>query len=275
MEAWFHTAIAAARGTTGALGVRTHVQGLEHLPRDGAAILACTHVSYPDFLPVGVAARKRGRWVRFMTRHDVWNRAWSAYPMTRMRHIPVDREAPAGAYLMGRRLLREGEVVGMFPEAGISYSYTVRPLMRGAASLARETGAPVIPVAIWGTQRIYSVGRPDERGNEPPPDWTRRRRIDLTFGPALPAPGEDLTAWTIDLGHVLTDMLEDLQRLPHHRPAPGEHAPWYPAHLGGHAPDRFEALTLDSVPRAAVLPVWGPPITPPAADDPRGGAATT
>lgn len=262
MEAWFHTAIAAARGTTRALGVRTHVEGLEHIPTGGPAILACTHVSYPDFLPIGVAARGRGRWMRFMTRHDVWHNRWSAHPMTRMRHIPVDRQAPGHAYLMARRLLTEGEVVGMFPEAGISHSYTVRPLMRGAASLARETGAPVIPVAIWGTQRIWSVGRLDEDGNEPRPDWTRRRRIDVTFGPPLAAP-TDLTAWTIGLGHVLTEMLERLQQLDHHRPQPGEWAPWHPAHLGGHAPDRWEAATLDSVPRSAVLPVWGPPLTQP------------
>ena len=42
-------------------------------------------------------------------------------------------------------------------------------------------------------------------------------------------------------------------------PAPGEDAPWYPAHLGGHAPDRAEALGLDDVPRSAVPPTWGPP----------------
>ena len=77
---------------------------------------------------------------------------------------------------MARRLLREGEVVGVFPEAGISYSFTVRALMRGVASLARETGAPVIPVAIWGTQRIYSVGRPDEHGMS-------RRRTGPAGGP--------------------------------------------------------------------------------------------
>ena len=60
----------------------------------------------------------------------------------RMRHIPVNREAPAHAYLRARRLLEEGEAVGGFPEAGISYSFTVRPLMRGFVSLAQQTGAP-------------------------------------------------------------------------------------------------------------------------------------
>ena len=70
--------------------------------------------------------------------------------MDRMQHVPVDREAPAAAYLQARRLLREGEAVGAFPEAGVSWTHTVRSLMPGVASLARETGAPVVPVAIWG-----------------------------------------------------------------------------------------------------------------------------
>ena len=65
-------------------------------------------------------------------------------------------------------------------------------------------------------------------------------------------PGEDLVAATTRLGHALTDLVEGLQRHPDHVPAPGEHAPWYPAHLGGHAPDRAEALELDDVPRSAV-----------------------
>ena len=67
-----------------------------------------------------------------------------------MQHIPVDRQAPAHAYLRARRMLREGEAVGGFPEAGISFSYTVRPLMRGLVALARETGAPVVPVGGVG-----------------------------------------------------------------------------------------------------------------------------
>ena len=48
------------------------------------------------------------------------------------------------------------------------------------------------------------------------------------------------------------------QQLPHHRPEPGEDAWWYPAHLGGRAPDRTTARRLDSVPRSAVPPTWGP-----------------
>jgi 1-acyl-sn-glycerol-3-phosphate acyltransferase len=243
-------------GLMRALDLTVRTSGVEHLPTTGAVILAATHVSYPDFVFIEKAAAQRQRFVRFMCRHDVWNRRAVAWGMDRMQHVPVDREAPAYAYLRARRLLRQGEAVLLFPEAGISYSYAVRPLMRGVAALARETGAPVVPVSVWGSQRVWSVGVP-----EPKPSWQRGRLVDVTFGATLSAAaGDDLTEWTIALGHRLTALLESLQRLPEHRPAPGERAVWYPAHLGGHAPTRAEALAFDEVPRSAITPVWGPPM---------------
>jgi 1-acyl-sn-glycerol-3-phosphate acyltransferase len=242
------------------LDIDTRWTGEEHLPTSGPVLMAATHVSYPDFLFLGKAALARQRHVRFMCRHDVWHVPVVRAAMDRMKHVPVDREAPAAAYLRARRLLREGEAVCAFPEAGISYSYTVRSLMRGVAGLARETGAPVVPVALWGSQRIWSVGRPDERGRGPRPDLTRGRRVDVVLGePVTVAPGDDLTEWTRDLGRRMTSLLEGLQGLPHHQPSPGAPAPWHPAHLGGTAPTRREAHELDSVPRSAVPPTWGPP----------------
>ena len=247
------------RGVIRLLGVDTRWTGIEHLPERGPVIVAATHVSYPDFVLLEQAAVARGRFLRFMCRHDIWHVPVVRAAMDRMQHVPVDREAPAAAYLRARRLLREGEAVCSFPEAGISHSYTVRSLMRGVARLAQETGAPVVPVAIWGSQRVWSVGAPDDRGRKPRPDLSRGRRVDLSFGaPLSVGPGDDVTAWTRRLGALLTDQLEELQRLPHHVPAPGERAPWFPAHLGGHAPTRAEAAHLDVVPRSAVTPTWGP-----------------
>ncbi|MCW2753854.1 MAG: 1-acyl-sn-glycerol-3-phosphate acyltransferase [Marmoricola sp.] len=237
-----------------ALGVSVQTSGLENVPAAGPVILAANHVSYPDFVFIEKAAVDRGRYVRFLTRYDAWRPGPLAWAMDAMQHVPVDRAAPAAAYLRARRLLHAGEAVGIFPEAGISYSYTVRSLMRGAAALAAETRAPLVPVAIWGSQRIYSVGVP-----EPAPDLTRGRRVDVTFGePMTVSPGTDPAAATTALGHRLTDLLEELQRRPEHRPRPGEHATWYPAHLGGHAPGRVLAAEYDLVPSSAIEPTWGP-----------------
>lgn len=257
-EGWYRLATGLGHVALRGLRITTRAEGLEQLP-DGPVLLAANHVSYPDFVFIQRAIGPARRRVRYMCRHDVWNAAWRAHAMDRMQHVPVDRQAPAAAYLQARRLLRAGETVCAFPEAGISYSYAVRSLMPGVAALARETGVPVVPVAVWGSQRIYSVGRVVD-GREPPPDWTRGRLVDVRFGTPISArPDDDLTEWTRGLGHVLTEMLEGLQMRPEHRPRPGEWAPWYPAHLGGHAPDRAEAATLDSVPTSAVTPTWGPP----------------
>ena len=252
-ERVYRAANVLGRGALRLIGSDTRWTGVEHVPEHGPVILAATHVSYPDFVWIERAALERGRFVRFMCRHDVWHLPLVRTAMDRMQHIAVDREAPAAAYLTARRLLRAGEAVGVFPEAGVSYTYTVRSLMRGVASLARETGAPVVPVAIWGSQRVWSVGMPDARGRKPPPSLRRGRRVDVSFGqPLVFGDGDELIGFTRRLGARLTEELEALQREPHHVPYAGERARWYPA------PTRAEAEHLDSVPRSAVSPTWGP-----------------
>jgi 1-acyl-sn-glycerol-3-phosphate acyltransferase len=261
-DGWYRLTVAAGRLALRGLDVRVRVDGLAHLPADGPVLMAANHVGYPDFVFVARGASERPRAVRFLCRHDVWQVPLVRRAMASMRHVPVDRAAPAAAYLAARRLLGEGEAVCAFPEAGISHSYTVRSVMPGAVALARETGIPVVPVTLWGSQRIWSVGRRVD-GRGPRPDLTRGRLVDVRFGTPLEvAPGDDLAEATRRLGHELTASLEELQQRPEHRPRPGEPAPWYPAHLGGDAPDRREAADLDVVPRSAVPPTWGP-LAPP------------
>lgn len=250
-EGWYRATVGLGRVLFRTIGLELHVEGAEHLPRTGPAVIAANHIGYLDFMTIAAAGRERGRFVRFLTRHDVWNARVAGRAMTGMGHVPVDRAAPAAAYLHARRLLREGETVALFPEAGISHSLTIRALMPGAVRLAQETGSPLVPLVQWGTQRVWAVGRRPTTG--------RGRRVDLMLGPPLHVPPEvDPRAFTAELGATLTSMLGELQHRPHHVPAPGEHASWYPAHLGGHAPDRAAAVALDHVPRTAVPPSWGP-----------------
>ena len=258
-EPWYDATVGLGRLLFGALALERTVECAEHLPASGPVVVAAAHVAYPDFMTLAEAGRTRGRNLRFLTRHDVWNVPVVRHAMTKMKHVPVDREAPAAAYLHARQLLREGEAVALFPEAGISHAYAVRALMPGAVALARETGAPLVPAAQWGIHRVWSVGRP-VAGRKPRPNLTRGRHTDLRFGPPLTvAPDADLREAIGLLGAALTELLEELQQRPRHRPRVGERAPWYPAHLGGHAPDRREALGLDHVPNSAVEPTWGPP----------------
>lgn len=245
MDLVYPPVIAAGHLLFRALGLRITLTGSEHLPDEGPVVIAANHVSFLDFALVGLVGRSQRRYVRFLARHDVWHHPVARPLMTGMKHIPVDRAAPAAAYLRARSMLRSGEAVGIFPEAGVSTSYTVRSLMPGAVALAAETGAPIVPVAIWGPQRIYSVHQPR--------DLTRGRPVSLAVGPVRTvAYGADLTEETRKLGRSLQTMLSELQGRPEHRPRPGEIASWHPAHLGGHAPSVVDARLTESLPTSAI-----------------------
>lgn len=251
-------AIAAGKALFAAIGLTVRSSGAEHLPRHGPVVLASTHVSFPDFLYVGDALLGTGRLVRFLSRGDVWETAGVGRAMDAMGHVPVDRRAPAAAYLRARHLLQRGEVVCVFPEAGISAAYVVRALMPGAVALARETGAPLVPVNVWGGQRLWGQKRSLDAAL-PRPLVTRGRTVDVRVGaPMHVPPSADLVRTTRELGERLHAGQEELQRLPEHRPRPGEHAPWYPAHLGGDAVERVASFALDAMPTSAVTPTWGP-----------------
>jgi 1-acyl-sn-glycerol-3-phosphate acyltransferase len=250
----YRSVIRTGRVLLNRLDLSVRSAGTEHVPASGPVVLAANHVSFPDFVFVQEPLVGR-RLVRFMCRADIWASP-AGRLMSAMRHVPVDRAAPAAAYLTARRLLGEGEPVCVFPEAGISAAYVVRALMPGAVALAHETGAPLVPVSVWGGARLW----PQKRALDapfPPPQITRGARIDVRFHPPLEVTG-DRVADTRRLGAVLQDGLEELQRLPEHQPRPGEWAPRHPAHLGGDAVEREASYALDGMPRSAVTPTWGP-----------------
>lgn len=260
-ERVYRSVIRSGKALLRALDLTVRSSGQEHVPTDGPVVLAANHVSFPDFLFVGQALLDR-RLVRFMCRADIWDAPLPGKPVGRgmeaMRHIPVDRTAPAAAYLRARSLLRESEAVCVFPEGGISAAYVVRAMMPGAVALARETGAPLVPVSLWGSQRLWAQKRALD-APFPKPDLTRGRTVDVRFHePMHVAADADLVETTRALGRRLHDGLEELQQHAEHRPRPGEYAPWHPAHLGGHALDRAESFGIDRMPRSAVWPTWGP-----------------
>jgi 1-acyl-sn-glycerol-3-phosphate acyltransferase len=243
VELVYPVAAGAARAMFTALGLRICIDGAEHVPAAGPVVLASNHVSFLDFTLVALAAWPRR--VRFLTRQDAFDH-WAAGPFLRtMRHVPVDRSSPAAAYLASRRLLGRGEAVGIFPEAGISQAYDVRELMPGAVALAAAVGAPLVPMVIWGPQRIASARRPL--------DLHRGRPVSISVGAPIEYDrSTDVVAATARLGVRLQAMLDRLQARPRHRPAPGEPAPWHPARLGGSAPTRAEAAPRESSPRSAI-----------------------
>src|SRR5690606_8258454 len=122
----------------------------------GGVLLACNHVSYLDFIYGGLAANPSGRLVRFMAKKEIFDHPVGGPVMRSMHHIPVDRGDGLGSYHRAVEYLRAGEAVGIFPEATISRAMEVKEIKSGAVRIAAAAGVPLLPVALWGTQRILT-----------------------------------------------------------------------------------------------------------------------
>jgi 1-acyl-sn-glycerol-3-phosphate acyltransferase len=222
-----------------ALDMSIRIEGGERIPRTGPAVLASNHVSYLDFVFAGWGARPSGRLVRFMAKEAVFKHPVGGPLMRGMKHIPVDRDAGSNSYREALARLRAGEIVGVFPEATISRSFTIKEMKSGAVRMALATKAPLIPVAVWGGQRLWTKGRPRK--------LTQRHVPILVYigEPMHPQRGDDPVAAAEELRRRMQDLLDRAQRDYPAAPAGPEDRWWLPAHLGGSAPEPAEALQLD------------------------------
>jgi 1-acyl-sn-glycerol-3-phosphate acyltransferase len=160
-EPLYRSVVALARVAFRAMDWHVSIGGAEHVPLDGPAIIASNHLSHLDFLFLGLAARTRRRFVRFMAIRSAFDHPVSGPLLRGMRHIPVDREHdPARSLEAAIRALVRGEVVGLHPEGRIRRSAVGLPGKTGAVRMALETGAPLIPAAVWGTQPFLRPGAP-------------------------------------------------------------------------------------------------------------------
>jgi 1-acyl-sn-glycerol-3-phosphate acyltransferase len=218
--------------------------GHEHVPRNGAAVLATNHVGYLDFVFVGAAALDQKRLVRFMAKKEVFDHPVSGPLMRGMKHVPVDRFGRArDAIDIAVAALRRNEVIGMFPEATISRSFIPRSGKSGAARMAMEAEAPLVPGAVWGSQRILTKDRPK--------NYERNIPITVDFGPPIAyGPDEDPAEVTVRLMAAITELTDHAQRAYQANPGAGDDW-WLPAHLGGSAPTIEQADALAERDRAA------------------------
>src|SRR6187399_1682633 len=162
MEIVYPPVIGLAKTMFRVLDLKIRVEGAENIPATGGAVLASNHVSYLDFIFCGLAAQPAKRLVRFMAKKQVFDHKVSGPLMRGMRHIPVDRDAGASSFREATTALKDGEVVGVFPEATISESFTVKEMKSGAVRLARTAKVPLIPMAVWGPHRLWTKGRKKE-----------------------------------------------------------------------------------------------------------------
>lgn len=166
------------------LALRVRVEGLEHVPSEGAAILAGNHVSSLDGVVLAVVVSRRARRVtRFLIAAEFFERRLFRRTLRRARQVPVRRgEGDAGALTDAEGALRGGGLVGIYPEGTINPDPTAGLLRgrSGAARLSLATGAPIVPVGIAGTEIRWP-----KSGLTPRRPW--RPTVVLAFGaPVLP-----------------------------------------------------------------------------------------
>jgi 1-acyl-sn-glycerol-3-phosphate acyltransferase len=238
-EPIYTAAIGVGRAMFGALRVRRTVVGAHNLPNTGGAVIAMTHFGYMEFALVEWALWLHNhRRIRFMAKKSVFDKRIVGAFMRNMKHIPVDMKAGASAYASAVTALQSGELIGVFPEAGVSASFTIRDFKTGAVRLAAEAGVPLIPIAVWGGQRLMTKNhtiRLRERFGLP---------IVMVVGePISVTAADDATTTTARLRGTMSSLLETAQQA---YPLDGAGQWWYPRHLGGAAPTPEEAAVADA-----------------------------
>jgi 1-acyl-sn-glycerol-3-phosphate acyltransferase len=144
----------------------------------------------------------------------------------------VDRTMGHDAYAVAVQRLREGEIVGLHPEATISRSYELRDFKTGTARMALEARVPIVPMIVWGAHRIWPKDHPKK---------LLRNKIPITVAAGRPLPPqgtpEQLNA---ALRQAMNTMLYRVQEeYPHPE---GEY--WVPRRLGGAAPNQDDSRAL-------------------------------
>lgn len=208
------------------LGVQFDFKGVENLPSEGGAILCMNHVGYLDFALIGTAALPTKRYIRFMAKKEIFNHKIAGPLMRGMHHISVDRDSGSASFVAALRALRKGEIVGIFPEGTISRSFEIEDLKSGAVRMSMSANVPIIPVAVWGSQRIITKKRkPDLKRNKYP--------VHVAFGKPFFVPkGADVDASEAELKVRMLELLHSVQsNYPHSH----EGQWWAPARLGGTA----------------------------------------
>jgi 1-acyl-sn-glycerol-3-phosphate acyltransferase len=143
---------------------RPRVQGAENVPATGPAILASNHLSYADWMFMPLTLPRR---VTFVAKAEYFNapgiKGWFQKKFfSGAGQVPIDRSgasAAEGALSSARAILEDGDLFGIYPEGTRSHDGRLYRGKTGVARLALETNAPVIPVAVLGTDVVAPPGK--------------------------------------------------------------------------------------------------------------------
>lgn len=159
----------------------------ENIPRTGGVIIVSNHVSHFDPLVVAHYIYGLGRWPRFLGKASLWKVPVLGGFLRKVQQIPVERGSVEAVKSLDVLIeaLQQGGVVVIYPEGTTTKQPDLWPMRgkTGAARLALVTGAPVVPVANWGSERIF----------DPRTSKLRLRRTPVTVISGQPV---DLSRWT-------------------------------------------------------------------------------
>lgn len=158
---------------------RLTVTGVEHIPATGGVILVSNHTS---FLDPPLLSSVVPRVIYFLMLHHHYYHPWFHWLFRRLPCIPMQRNAAGGAaFKQCLHVLEHEQILCMFPEGGISREHKAGGLRHGAALLAVQTHAPIVPVGIYGASKALALKQ-----------WfPRPRSITIHFGKPLYVPASD------------------------------------------------------------------------------------
>ncbi|MGL4744710.1 MAG: lysophospholipid acyltransferase family protein [Dermatophilaceae bacterium] len=237
MDPVYRTVVGAVHTLFFLQGTRLTLEGQHHVPRTGGAVMAVNHTSYLDFMYAGLAAWPHRRYVRFMAKKSIFAHRVAGPLMRGMGHIPVDRHSGGRAFADAVRALRDGEVVGVFPEATMSRSFDLKELKPGAVKMAQVARVPVLPTTIWGGHRVWTKDLPKRMGRAGIP-------VHIAVGEPIDiGRREDVTEATARVKVAMQALLDAQQAA--YPPLTGDDLRWLPARLGGTAPTLEAARSAD------------------------------
>jgi 1-acyl-sn-glycerol-3-phosphate acyltransferase len=184
------------------LWCRMSVRGVENVPREGPVLVASNHLSFLDSMVIPVAVPRR---VRFLAKSDYFTGtgvrgAWNRMVFTATGAVPVPRGSHADAQAalqLAKDVLDRGEAFGIYPEGTRSRDGRLYRGRTGVAWLALETGAPIVPVAVHGTDRAQPI---DSKLVHP-------HRIRVEFGEPVPVEAVAHLASAGQRRRALTDLV--------------------------------------------------------------------
>jgi 1-acyl-sn-glycerol-3-phosphate acyltransferase len=155
VQPWYRVAVVIVKPLV-LLLFRRRFEGQDRLPRSGGMIVAPNHIGYADPFVLALFLHDAGRRPRFLGKSSIWRIPLVGRILTGAGQIPVYRESTDAVSALRAAIaaVERGECVVVYPEGTVTRDPDLWPMTgkTGVARLALETGAPVIPVAMWGPQ---------------------------------------------------------------------------------------------------------------------------